>query len=196
MTDCFARAALGHSAAPPSSVMKSRRFNPSPRPRAVPVCPGADPNETGGVWERVSPEPRRPGIAAARGGLAGNERDQRLVAWLIFSRRFLGDFLEAWPRFSPCRPSNVNSPGAKRKMLAGRPATPQAIDHGSERRARPQQLRLRSRISPPIANADQIRVGMQPKRIRRREWLARRTPLDRGLRKIERQLPRSVLSDS
>jgi len=138
MTDCFARAALGHSAAPPSIVMKSRRFNPSPRPHAMPVCPGADPNETGGVWERVSPEPRRPGIAAARGGFASNERDERLVAWLIFSRRFLGDFLEAWPRFSPCRPLIVNSPGAKRKMLVGRPATTQAIDHGSERRARPQ----------------------------------------------------------
>jgi hypothetical protein len=124
--------------APRGSVMKSRRFNPSPRPHAVPICPGADPNETGGVWERVSPEPRRPGIAAARGGFASNERDERLVAWLIFSRRFLGDFLEAWPRFSPCRPSIVNSPGAKRKMLVGRPATTQAIDHGSERRARPQ----------------------------------------------------------
>ena len=45
MTDCFARAALGHSTAPPSIVMKSRRFNPSPRPRAVPVCPAADPSE-------------------------------------------------------------------------------------------------------------------------------------------------------
>jgi hypothetical protein len=33
---CFARAASGHAAAtPPSSVMKSRRFNPSPRPHAA-----------------------------------------------------------------------------------------------------------------------------------------------------------------
>src|SRR5262249_20842839 len=135
-------------------------------------------------------------IAAARGGFASNERDERLVAWLIFSRRFLGDFLEAWPRFSPCRPSIVNRPGAKRKMLAGRPATTQAIDHGSERRARPRWLRLRSRMSPPIANAGQIRVGMQPKRIRQLEWLSRRTPLDRVLQKIERQLARSVLADS
>src|SRR5215813_643279 len=33
---CFAHAASGHAAAaPPSSVMKSRRFNPSPRPHAA-----------------------------------------------------------------------------------------------------------------------------------------------------------------
>src|SRR5262245_40212085 len=99
---------------------------------------------------------------------------KRLVASLIFSRRFLGDFLEAaavidpdqasylgrrrripmhqevahrrvlgtrdgrWPRFSPCRPLIVNSQGAKRKMLVGRPATTAATDQGSERRARPQ----------------------------------------------------------
>src|SRR5436853_306389 len=102
MTDCFARAALGHSAAPPTSAS------------------------------------RQPRLAAGVRDWLAIERDERLVAWLIFSRRFLGDFLEAWPRFSPWRPSIVNSPAAKRKMLVGRPATTQAIDHGSERRARPQ----------------------------------------------------------
>src|SRR6516225_5129782 len=122
MTDCFARAALGHSKAPPSSVMKSRRFNPSPRPRAVPVCPGADPNETGGVWERVSPEPRRPGIAAAPGGFASNERDERLVAWLIFSQ-FLGDFLEAAAVIDPDQASicvdgtESDGPGGRAKRV-------------------------------------------------------------------------------
>src|SRR5258708_12687461 len=36
----------------------------------------------------------QPGVAAARGGLASSERDERLVGSLIFSWRFLGDFLE------------------------------------------------------------------------------------------------------
>jgi len=127
-------------------------------------------------FRRVLPQPRQSGVAAARGGLASSDRDEMLVAWLIFSWRFLGDFLEMpgsrrprpgssvvsgsttsnrrtrrsrkggcwgratgrWPRFSPCRPLIVNSPGAKRKMRLGRPATTAAIDHGSERRARPQ----------------------------------------------------------
>src|SRR5439155_633901 len=34
-------------------------------------------------------------LAAARGGLASSERDERLGVRLIFSWRFLGDFLEA-----------------------------------------------------------------------------------------------------
>src|ERR1700746_1197281 len=150
MTDCFARAALGHSAAPPSIVMKSRRFNPSPRPHAGAGLPWSGtgtncrlPTEPGG-FRRMLPQSRRPGIAAARGGLATSERDERLVAWLIFSRRFLGDFLQAaaldpdQASFSPCRPLIIKSAGAKRKTLVGRPATTPAIDHGSERRARPQ----------------------------------------------------------
>src|SRR5260370_17995411 len=69
---------------------------------------------------------------ACRGswGLASSERDERLVAWLSFSRRFLGAFLEAAAAldpdqapFSPCRPLIVNSPGAKRKMPVVPPPT-------------------------------------------------------------------------
>src|ERR1700730_1646140 len=125
MTDCFARAALGHSAAPPSIVMKSRRFNPSPRPHAGAGLPWSGPGthcrlptEPDG-FRRMLPQSRRPGIAAARGGLATSERDERLVAWLIFSRRFLGDFLEAWPRFSPCRPLIVNGREPNGKCSSG-----------------------------------------------------------------------------
>ena len=36
----------------------------------------------------------QPGVAAALGGLASSERDERLVTRLIFSWRFLGDFPE------------------------------------------------------------------------------------------------------
>ena len=50
------RIAFGHSTAPPSIVMKSRRFNPSPRPHAVPVCPGSTLTVT-----RTPSGSRRPG---------------------------------------------------------------------------------------------------------------------------------------
>jgi hypothetical protein len=72
------------------------------------------------------PQSRRPGIAAARGGLATSERDERLVAWLIFSRRFLGDFLQAaaaldpdQASFSPCRPLIVNGREPNGKCSSG-----------------------------------------------------------------------------
>src|SRR5262249_14588326 len=114
----------------------------------------------------------------------------------VAHRRGLGTRDGRWPRFSPCRPLIVNSQGAKRKMLVGRPATTAATDQGSERRARPQKLRIRSGINPTKANADQIRVRMQPKRTCQLQWLSRRTQLDRVLRQIERRRPRSVLADS
>jgi hypothetical protein len=128
-------------------------------------------------FRRVSPQQRQSGVAAARGGFASSERDERLVASLIFSWKFLGDFLEM-PGSRRPRPGSsvvsgstapnsdepggrakagvgdarrgvgrgshlagpliVNSPGAKRKMRLGRLATTAAIDHGPERRARPQ----------------------------------------------------------
>jgi hypothetical protein len=46
-------------------------------------------------FAKVQAQLRQSGIAAARGELASSERDERLVSWLIFSWRFLGDFLES-----------------------------------------------------------------------------------------------------
>jgi hypothetical protein len=59
----------------------------------------------------------------------------------------------------------VRQGGAKRTRLLERPATTAPIDQGSERRAQPRQLRLRSRMTPAIANSDQTRVHMNPKRM-------------------------------
>jgi len=90
-----ARAALGHSAAPPSIVMKSRRFNPSPRPHAAES-----------MWE-PTPALRSP-ISSLRGNRtavrdcggtrqASHEPDDRLAAWLRFSWRLPGDSLQPPP---------------------------------------------------------------------------------------------------
>src|SRR5262249_15735828 len=84
----------------------------------------------------VSPQPRQPGVAAARGGLASSEGDERLVAWVIFSWKFLGDFLER-PGGRRHTPESGVASGSTARNADRTRRSPQGENHGQAPVAHP-----------------------------------------------------------